>query len=138
MKGGMSHEYRIKQLRAAIRLPGNSQKSYKFFCRGLDIRVAQTVNFLPYITTPVAIGLIFSFLFDWSTGIVNKILMGLGLIDKGMNWLGDPKLAYFVVAFMIIWKSTGYYMAIYLAGITSISEDVFEAARADLSGREPL
>ena len=49
------------------------------------------VNFLPYITTPVAIGLIFSFLFDWSTGIVNKILMGLGLIDKGMNWLGDPK-----------------------------------------------
>ena len=93
--------------------------------------VAQTVNFLPYITTPVAIGLIFSFLFDWSTGIVNKILMGLGLIDKGMNWLGDPKLAYFVVAFMIIWKSTGYYMAIYLAGITSISEDVFEAARAD-------
>lgn len=42
----MSHEYRIKQLRAAIRLPGNSQKSYKFFCRGLDIRVAQAVVYL--------------------------------------------------------------------------------------------
>ena len=40
----MSHEYRIKQLRAAIRLPGNSQKSYKFFCRGLDIRVPEVVK----------------------------------------------------------------------------------------------
>lgn len=40
----MSHEYRIKQLRAAIRLPGNSQKSYKFFCRGLDIRVTKIVD----------------------------------------------------------------------------------------------
>lgn len=40
----MSHEYRIKQLRAAIRLPGNSQKSYKFFCRGLDIRVTKLVE----------------------------------------------------------------------------------------------
>ena len=46
----MSHEYRVKQLRAAIRLPGNSQKSYKFFCRGLDIRVAQIVN--PYALYP--------------------------------------------------------------------------------------
>lgn len=44
MKGGMSHEYRIKQLRAAIRLPGNSQKSYKFFCRGLDIRVSEIME----------------------------------------------------------------------------------------------
>lgn len=40
----MSHKYRIKQLRAAIRLPGNSQKSYKFFCRGLDIRVTKLVE----------------------------------------------------------------------------------------------
>lgn len=93
--------------------------------------VAQTINFLPYITTPVAIGLIFAFLFDWSSGIINKILISIGLIDKGMNWLGNPKLAYLVVAIMIIWKSTGYFMAIYLAGITSISEDIFEAAKVD-------
>lgn len=40
----MSHEHRMEQLRAAIRLPGNSQKSYKFFCRGLDIRVSKVVT----------------------------------------------------------------------------------------------
>lgn len=96
--------------------------------------VAQTVNFLPYITTPVAIGLIFAFLFDWSSGIINKILVGLGIVDKNLNWLGDAKLAYLVVAFMIVWKSTGYFMAIYSAGITSISEEVYEAARVDGAG----
>lgn len=93
--------------------------------------VAQTVNFLPYITTPVAIGLIFAFLFDRSSGIVNKLLTQVGLIDEHMNWLGDSSLAYLVVVFMIVWKCTGYYMAVYSAGITSISEEIYEAAKVD-------
>lgn len=93
--------------------------------------VAQTINFLPYITTPVALGLMFSFFFDWSTGLINRLLIMFGLVDEGLNWLGSPKLAYIVVAIIIIWKNTGYYMAIYLAGITSISQDVIEAARVD-------
>lgn len=94
----------------------------------------QTVNFLPYITTPVAIGLIFSFLFDWNTGSINKIATALGILDKGINWLGNPSYAPLVVALMIIWKYTGYYMALYLAGITSIPEELYEAARVDGSG----
>ena len=96
--------------------------------------VAQTVNFLPYITTPVAIGLIFAFLFDWSSGIINRILTGIGVIDQNLNWLGDPRLAYLVVAFMLVWKNTGYFMAIYSAGITSISNEIYEAAKVDGAG----
>lgn len=92
----------------------------------------QTINFLPYITTPVAIGLIFTFLFDWNTGIINRIIVALG--GEGINWLGNAKFAPFVIAFMIIWKCTGYYMALYLAGITSISEDIYEAAKVDGAG----
>lgn len=89
----------------------------------------QTLNFLPYITTPVAIGLLFSFLFDWNSGIVNRVIELFGM--EGINWLGDGKNAPFVVAFMIVWKNTGYYMALYLAGITSISDELYEAARVD-------
>lgn len=89
----------------------------------------QTLNFLPYITTPVAIGLLFSFLFDWNSGIVNRVIELFGI--EGINWLGDGKNAPFVVAFMIVWKNTGYYMALYLAGITSISDELYEAARVD-------
>lgn len=94
--------------------------------------VFQTINFLPYITTPVAIGLIFTFLFDWNTGIINKIITFFG--GEGVNWLGNAKFAPLVIGFMIIWKTTGYYMALYLAGITSISEDIYEAAKVDGAG----
>ena len=87
----------------------------------------QTINFLPYITTPVAIGLIFTFLFDWNTGIINRIIEFFG--GEGINWLGNAKFAPVVIGIMIIWKCTGYYMALYLAGITSISTDIYEAAK---------
>ncbi|PHV71885.1 sugar ABC transporter permease [Sporanaerobium hydrogeniformans] len=89
----------------------------------------QTINFLPYITTPVAIGLVFTFLFDWNTGVINRIIEAFG--GEGVNWLGNAKFAPLVIGFMIIWKCTGYYMALYLAGITSISEDIYEAAKVD-------
>lgn len=92
----------------------------------------QTLNFLPYITTPVAIGLIFLFLFDRNTGIVNVLLEKMG--GEGLNWLGNPQLAQQVIAFMVIWKYVGYYMALYLAGMTSISADIYEAAKMDGAG----
>lgn len=95
-------------------------------------RFFQTVNFLPYITTPVAIGLIFSFLFDRNTGIVNRVIEALG--GSGVNWLGNAVFAQIVIAIMIVWKYTGYYMALYLAGITSISEEIYDAAKVDGAG----
>lgn len=93
----------------------------------------QTLTFLPYITTAVAVGLVFSFLFDWTTGIVNRLLELVGI--DGINWLGDAKYAPLVVAFMIVWKYTGYYMVLYLAGITAIPTEMYEAARVDGAGK---
>lgn len=89
----------------------------------------QTINFLPYITTPVAIGMIFTFIFEQHIGFLNHLIVALG--GKAINFTGSTKWAPFVIAFMIIWKCTGYYMAMYLAGITSISEDIYEAAKID-------
>lgn len=94
-------------------------------------RIFQTVNVLPYITTPVAIGIIFSFLFDWSTGIVNTALIKLGILETGINWLGDGGRARFVVILLIIWKNLGYYLLIYLAGLATVPEEVSEAAMVD-------
>ena len=94
-------------------------------------RIFQTINILPYITTPVAIGVIFSFLFDWSTGIINHLLISLGLIDEGINWLGSPGTARFVVLLLIIWKNMGYYLLIYLAGLSTIPDEISEAAMVD-------
>ncbi len=94
-------------------------------------RFFQTVNILPYITTPVAIGVIFSTLFNTTSGIVNKILAALDLIDDNVNWLGDPVTARFIVILMIVWKNFGYYLLIYLAGLSTIPEDISEAAKVD-------
>jgi multiple sugar transport system permease protein/cellobiose transport system permease protein len=97
-------------------------------------RVFQTINILPYITTPAAIGLIFNFLFDWSTGIINTILVHSGILAEGINWLGSPGMSRLVVILMILWKGFGYYMLIYLAALTTIPEDLNEAAGIDGAG----
>lgn len=98
---------------------------------GKTSRLFQTINILPYITTPVAIGIIFSFMFDWSTGIVNEFLIRIGVLIEGINWLGDGTSARLVVILLIIWKNLGYYLLIYLAGLSTIPEELSEAAKVD-------
>ena len=91
----------------------------------------QTLNFLPYVTTPVAIGLIFGFLFNRTDGQINGILQALGLIDEGIFWLGHVWTARFVVMTMVVWKGTGYYMMMYLSGLASVPAELYEAAKVD-------
>lgn len=94
-------------------------------------QAVQTINFLPYVITPIAIGLLFGFMFEWNVGIVNRALVKLGIIDKNINWMGSPKYAPFVVAMMIIWKNFGYFMVLYMAGLSTIPADLYEAAKVD-------
>ncbi len=94
-------------------------------------QIFQLSNFLPFITTPVAIGIIFSLVFDWQTGTVNKLLIQTGIMSQGINWLGEVWPARIVVSLMRIWKYTGYSMVIYLAGMSNISNDIYEAANID-------
>lgn len=89
----------------------------------------QTMNFLPYITTPVAIGMIFTFIFEEHVGILNKLVEFFG--GNAVNFIGTAKWAPLVISFMIIWRNTGYFMTMYLAGITSISDELYEAAKID-------
>ena len=91
--------------------------------------VLQSINFLPYITTPVAIGMVFTFLFEQHIGLVNRILTALG--GTAINFMGTAQWAPLVISFMIIWRNSGYFMIMYLAGMTAISDDIYEAAKID-------
>jgi putative chitobiose transport system permease protein len=64
------------------------------------------------------------------TGIFNQILRNIGL-EEGIPWLTSPKLALWSVMVVTIWKGLGYYMVIYLAGLQSIPQEIYEAAAID-------
>jgi ABC-type sugar transport system permease subunit len=93
--------------------------------------VFQTAQFLPYIIAPVCIGMLFSLLCNWSNGMVNQLLIKSGILDEGLNWLGDPTLARFVLIFLNIWSKLGYVVTLFLAGMTNISPELLEAADVD-------
>ncbi len=102
------------------------------FVRGK--RLFQTIISLPYLTAPVAVGILFGLMFDQQNGVVNEALKSMGLLNEGLYWLKDGNLARIVVMIMCTWKYMGYYMVLLLAGITSISSDIYEAARIDGAG----
>jgi ABC-type sugar transport system permease subunit len=91
----------------------------------------RAVFYFPNIVTPVSIGVLFSLLFDWQTGAVNRVLMWLHLIGAPIDWFGSPTLSRILVGGVMCWQWFGYNMLLFIAGLQSISDDVVEAARVD-------
>ncbi|MGH2625180.1 MAG: carbohydrate ABC transporter permease, partial [Anaerolineales bacterium] len=98
------------------------------------IRWFRAAYYVPVITSMVVVGLIWRWLYE-QDGIINWGLLGLGLIDRPISWLGNPRLALYSVMFVTFWKGLGYYMVIYLAGLQAISPEYEEAAMMDGAGR---
>ena len=84
--------------------------------------------YLPVITNVVAAAVIWQYAFTLS-GPVNSFLVSIG--SSGPNWLGDPKMAMTTVLMLTIWRNVGTCMVLFLAGLQSIPEDVYEAAKID-------
>lgn len=94
------------------------------------IGVFRVSYYVPVVTSMVAVAIIWSWLFD-PKGLINAVLIGLGLSERGVNWLLDPRWALWVVMFVTLWKGLGYYMMIYLAGLQVIPTELEEAAAID-------
>lgn len=87
------------------------------------------MNFLPYLTTPVALGLFFAILFDPVFGYINMALKLIGLPQP--DWTGNPWAARAMVSMITVWRWSGYTGVMLLAGITNISDDIYEACEID-------
>lgn len=85
--------------------------------------------FLPYVTSIVAVVLIFSAVFGTDFGLMNALLRYLGM--EPLKWLRNKTLVRIVISLMIIWRFTGYNMVIYLAGLQKIPMDLYEASKID-------
>ncbi|GET36182.1 carbohydrate ABC transporter permease [Microseira wollei] len=99
----------------------------KFFVRGF----VRTTAIIPWALPTALIGLAWAWIFNDQFGVVNDILLRLGLIRTGINWLGDPTLAMFAVIFADVWKTTPFISILLLAGLQSISPDLYEAHSID-------
>ncbi len=86
-------------------------------------------NFLPYLTTPIALGIIFAILFDPAFGSVNYVLGKLGI--NAINWTKEVWPARILVAMITVWRYVGYTAVMFMAGITNINTSVYEASEID-------
>ncbi|WP_426452679.1 carbohydrate ABC transporter permease [Paenibacillus sp. S-38] len=86
--------------------------------------------FMPYISSVVAIAIVWQVLFHPSAGPVNQFLMSIG-IDNPPKWIADPAYALPSVMMISVWISIGYNMIVYMAALQSIPKDLYEAADID-------
>lgn len=89
----------------------------------------RTIYFLPVVTTLVAVAIVWRYLYHPRYGLLNHVLGSLG-VDP-IDWLGDPHWAMPAIIFLSVWKNFGYNMLIFVAGLQSIPEELYEAAAVD-------
>jgi multiple sugar transport system permease protein len=96
--------------------------------------VLRTMFFIPVVTTAAIVGIVMTFVFSPFNGPVNEILMSIGLIDRPVDFLGDPDSAMWTVVGVHIWKNFGITMIYWLAALQVVPQDLYEAARIDGAG----
>ena len=95
--------------------------------------------FLPYITSTVAIAIMFSSLFSTDYGLINQGIAALGrlpglawlLPDEAIDWLGQPENIKPAIATIVFWRYVGFNVVLYLAALQTIPKDIYEAATMD-------
>ncbi|CAL1241532.1 carbohydrate ABC transporter permease [Candidatus Methylocalor cossyra] len=92
----------------------------------------RSLLFLPTVTTLVAVAVVFRYLYHPRYGWLNHLLgwIGLGPVD----WLGDPRWAMPAIILLAVWKNFGFTMIVFIAGLQSVPERLYEAARLDGAG----
>ncbi len=91
----------------------------------------RTMFYIPTITPLVVSSIIWKWVYQGDYGLLNYYLMKLGIIEHKIFWLADPNLALPALIVMMLWSGTGGTMVIYLAGLQSIPEEMYDAAKVD-------
>ncbi|MCY1674983.1 sugar ABC transporter permease [Pseudarthrobacter sp. SL88] len=89
----------------------------------------RSVIFFPVLLSSIGVGIVFTVLMDPNNGMINEALATIGI--QGPAWLTDPAWALISVALVDVWKGVGLATVIYIAGIVSIPQEYFEAAKMD-------
>ncbi|AFC31129.1 carbohydrate ABC transporter permease [Paenibacillus mucilaginosus] len=95
----------------------------------------RALYFFPTVLSSVSVGLIWSFVYDPSIGLLNLSLQKAGLESLALSWTGDAGLALYSIAAVQVWAHAGQMMIVFIAGLHSIPAELYEAARIDGGGR---
>ncbi|MCY4019967.1 MAG: sugar ABC transporter permease [Chloroflexi bacterium] len=94
--------------------------------------VWRVLYFMPVITAPLALAVMFAFIFDRNYGVVNSVITAMGLPRQ--PFLSGPNQALMTLVFIAIYQYVGYYIVIFLAGLQGIPQDYYDAAQVDGAG----
>lgn len=94
----------------------------------------RSVVLIPWAMAPVAVGVLWGWMFNGEYGTLNAILFDLGLIEKPFHWLGDGTVAFNLVALVHIWNQAPLAALLILAGLQSMPVNLHRAARMDGAG----
>ena len=102
----------------------------KFKGRG----IYQAIVFLPWSFSGFVIGILFRWSFNGEYGVVNDLLLRMGVLQEPLAWLGTPGLSLLVVICAMVWMGVPFFAIMNLASLQSIPEDIYEAADIDGCG----
>jgi multiple sugar transport system permease protein len=101
--------------------------------RGLrGVSVYRTLYFLPVVTMPVAVAMVWRWLYNGDYGLINQLLAGVGI--DGPHWIADPAVALYALAIVSVWMVLGHNLVIFLAGMQAVPREYYEAAELDGAG----
>ncbi|MCI4168680.1 carbohydrate ABC transporter permease [Bacillus spizizenii] len=95
----------------------------------------RTVFFLPVVISMTVIALLFDFIYNPETGLLNQLLQAVGFDQLTRAWLGEDSTAMLSVIFVSQWQSVGYIAMLYIVSIQKIPDELYEAARLDGAGK---
>ncbi len=98
-------------------------------------RVVQTISYMPHFLSWIIVCGLVSNVLAMDGGILNELLITLGIVKEKIHFMGTPEYFWWIVGFTNVWKSMGWNSIIYLAAITSIDPALYEAAAIDGYGR---
>ncbi|MNW33049.1 Lactose transport system permease protein LacF [compost metagenome] len=91
----------------------------------------RSIFYFPTLLSGIVMGFVWAMLLNYNFGVINQMLNKIGLGALAVDWLGDPRYAMLAIILSTVWKSAGYYMIIYLAGLQGIPQELNEAAGID-------
>ncbi len=118
-------------LHMIVQLPLAFGLSYLLYRTSQGFRVFRAILFIPTVISATVIGLMFTLMLNADIGPINKLLSAAGLSGLAKNWLSDKTLALFSVSLTVVWQYIGYQMAIILAGMQGVPEEIVESATID-------